>query len=178
MQQPKSPESIIRLRIIYYYYNAPHAQDAPATPETERGHGRRSGRRTRRVGHGHVPLRAPLSVAGSSILVAHSKGDGTTLRRSTQGYITSPTPPSRLGCDRESIDRLMMVKARIPRRAATTTTTTTTIRPSRQCRRGRATLPPMSGVVFPPAVGAGARGGRGGGGVEDGMVVCGGSSSQ
>jgi hypothetical protein len=36
----------------------------------------------------------------------------------------------------------------------------------------------MSGVVFPPAVGAGARGGRGGGGVEDGMVVCGGSSSQ
>ena len=62
-----------------------------------------------------------------------------------------------------AIDRSTMVKARTPRRA-TTTTATTTIRPSRRCRRGRATLPPMSGVVFPPAVGAGARGGRGGGG--------------
>ena len=61
-----------------------------------------------------------------------------------------------------AIDRSTMVKARTPRRA-TTTTATTTIRPSRRCRRGRATLPPMSGVVFPPAVGAGARGGRGGG---------------
>ena len=30
------------------------------------------------------------------------EGDGTTSRRSTRGYITSPTPPSRLGHDRES----------------------------------------------------------------------------
>ncbi len=38
------PESIIRL-CIYYYYNAPHhtpRTPQPATPETERGHGRRS----------------------------------------------------------------------------------------------------------------------------------------
>ena len=30
------------------------------------------------------------------------EGDGTTSRRSTRGYFTSPTPPSRLGRDRES----------------------------------------------------------------------------
>ena len=30
------------------------------------------------------------------------EGDGTTSRRSTRGYVTSPTPPSRWGRDRES----------------------------------------------------------------------------
>jgi hypothetical protein len=45
---------------------------------------------------------APLSAAGRSIVAAHARGDGTTSRRSTRGYITSQTPPSRWGRDRES----------------------------------------------------------------------------
>jgi hypothetical protein len=47
---------------MYYYYNAPHAQDAPATPETERGHDD-DRQEDQKVGHDHVPLLDPAAVA-------------------------------------------------------------------------------------------------------------------
>jgi hypothetical protein len=53
--------------IAYYYYNAPHAQDAPATPETKRGHDD-DRQEDQEVGHGHVPLLDPAAVVLNDLI--------------------------------------------------------------------------------------------------------------
>ena len=61
--------------IAYYYYNAPHAQDAPATPETERGHDD-DRQENQGVGHGHVPLLDPAAVAHDDLISPENVAQG------------------------------------------------------------------------------------------------------
>jgi hypothetical protein len=72
-QQPKSTRIIIP--ITYYYYNVPHAQDAPATPETERGHDD-DRQEDQGLGHGHIPLLDPAAVAHDKLISPENVAQG------------------------------------------------------------------------------------------------------